>query len=99
MKQDKKPEAFFTVPSYWTGEPDKLIPLPPQIILEDGSELEFSRPKTLGVSTGGFYKNAADEEFMVKMGAAYMAENNDDKFYSLNLATRYESLINNLANF
>ncbi len=97
MKHDKKPEAFFTIPSYWTGEPDKLITLPPQIILEDGSELEFSRPKTLGVSTGGFYKNAANKEFMVKMGAAYMAENNDDKFYSLNLATRYESLINNLA--
>lgn len=99
MKHDKKPEAFFTIPSYWTGEPDKLITLPPQIILEDGSKLEFSRPKTLGVSTGGFYKNATDEEFMVKMGAAYMAENNDDKFYSLNLVTRYESLINNLANF
>jgi len=97
MKHDKKPEAFFTIPSYWTGEPDKLIPLPPQIILEDGSELEFSRPKTLGVSMGGFYKNAVGEEFMVKMGAAHMAENNDDKFYSLNLVARYESLINNLA--
>ena len=60
----------------------KQLPLSLQIILEDGSELEFSRPKTLGVSTGGFYKNAADEEFLVKMGAAHMAENNDDKFYS-----------------
>lgn len=97
MKNDKKLEAFFTTKSFLPEEPDIKIPLPTKIILEDGSELEFSRPKTLGLSTGGFYKNAAGKEFMVKMGAAYMAENTDDKFYSLNLLARYESLINNLA--
>jgi len=92
-----KTEAFFTVPSYWTGERDKKIPLPDQIALEDGTNLEFSRPKTLGVSIGGFYKDESGKEFMVKMGAAYMAENNDEKFYSLELMSRYESLMNNLA--
>lgn len=59
-------EAFFIVPSYWTGEPDRKILLPNQIALEDGTNLEFSRRKTLGVSTGGFYKDESSKEFMVK---------------------------------
>lgn len=90
-------QAFFTIPTAGLiGDKGNKLSLPDDITLEDGSTLTFSRPKKLGLSIGGFYKNAHDEEFMVKMGIAFQ-KTDDESLHALHLLARYESLINDLA--
>jgi hypothetical protein len=45
-----------------------IIKIPDEVFFDDGTKLTFSDQKTKGFGVGGWYKNAAGEEFMVKFG-------------------------------
>lgn len=81
-------EAFFDSPIIGR------IAIANEILLKDGSKLEFKRPKELGLAVGGVYVDDEGQEFMVKTGYYNSQER---QFFHAHVENRYEALLNDLA--